>query len=161
MYTLPNLPKTSHISVTLDQDLSVVDRLLNALRTGGVGVHRWSLASTDRPEQSRLHIDFTGKSEVVEGIVRNAELRDFDLLEGENAATVELALVTVRAEGAAQDEAAEIVAAAGGRLITLNGEGFTAQVSNRPERIDAMIQCLRHAVPVEAVRSGRLSLPRP
>ena len=70
---------------------------------------------------------------------------------------IELALVTVRASGDIQDKAAEIVSIAGGRLLSLDDAGFTAQVTNRPEAIDNMIGKLRMNVSIEVVRSGGLS----
>jgi len=70
---------------------------------------------------------------------------------------IELALVTVRASGEVQDEAAAIVSFAGGRLLSLDDSGFTAQVTNRPEAIDTMIGELRPNVAIDVVRSGGLS----
>ena len=70
---------------------------------------------------------------------------------------IELALVTVHASGDIQDEAAEIVSVAGGRLLSLDDLGFTAQVTNRPEAIDKMIGRLKTNVAVDVVRSGGLS----
>jgi acetolactate synthase small subunit len=71
---------------------------------------------------------------------------------------IELALVTVRASGDAQDQAAEIVSIAGGRLLSLDDHGFTAQVTNRPEAIDHMIGRLEGSTLAAIVRSGGLSL---
>lgn len=70
---------------------------------------------------------------------------------------IELALVTVHASGDTQDEAAEIVSIAGGRLLSLDDAGFTAQVTNRPEAIDKMIGRLKTNVTIDVVRSGGLS----
>ncbi len=70
---------------------------------------------------------------------------------------LELAIVTVRACGDVQDEASEIVSIAGGRLLSLDEAGFSAQVTNRPEAIDQMLADLRPYAPVEVVRSGGLS----
>ena len=71
---------------------------------------------------------------------------------------IELALVTVRASGDAQDHAAEIVSIAGGRLLSLDDHGFTAQVTNRPEAIDTMVGKLDRDALAAIVRSGGLSL---
>lgn len=44
--------------------------------------------------------------------------------------------------------------------MSLGEAGFTAQVTNRPEAIDAMIAELDGVAPIEVVRSGSLSVPK-
>jgi acetolactate synthase small subunit len=71
---------------------------------------------------------------------------------------MELALITVSAKGSAQDEASSIVATAGGRLVALDDDRFTAQLTDRTEKIDALLDRLRQIAAIESVRSGSLSI---
>jgi hypothetical protein len=71
---------------------------------------------------------------------------------------LELAIVKVDACGHDLDAASEIVSAAGGTLIELHDAGFTVQVANRPELIDAMILRLSELVPISVNRSGGIPI---
>jgi len=73
---------------------------------------------------------------------------------------LELAIVRVDAQGHILDEASEIVSATDGRLIELHEAGFTVQVVNRPETIDAMLERLKRLAPVQVNRSGALAIDR-
>lgn len=68
--------------------------------------------------------------------------------------TLELAVIKVVADGPNQDAAAEIVSSVGGRLMSLREAGFTAQVTHRPEAIDAVIASLSRIATIEVNRSG-------
>jgi acetolactate synthase small subunit len=72
--------------------------------------------------------------------------------------TLELAVINVMANGPRQDEAAEIVSSLGGRLISLHEAGFTAQVTHRPDAIDAMLARLTRVVDIEVNRSGAIEI---
>lgn len=143
------------LTIQLDGGLAAADSLLDSLRLSGATVHHWSLASGEDPSQTRLTLDVTGDTHLLE-----ATATQFDAVPPEQATCFELALVTVSADGDAQDEAAAIIADAGGRLVAFNPHSLTAQISNRPEKIEAMLQGLRLTARVEVVRSGPLVLRR-
>jgi len=160
MTTIPNL-ESQTLYVHTESSLTVADSVLGALREGGIRLIRWSVASEENPLRSRLTIECEGGREAISAALANAKgVFGFEMPEKEESVHIELALVRVRARGSKLDEAAEIVGNAGGRLLSLSDDGFSAQVSSRPEKIEAMLGCLRRTAPVEAVRSGRLMVQK-
>jgi len=160
MTTTPIL-ENNVLHIQIASDLSIAGSVLSRLQKQGVQVLRWSVASTDDAAQSRLTVEYQGKRETVSATLLQAdEVVAFEMPELQESVQIELALVRVRASGKPLDEAAEIVGAAGGRLLSLSSEGFSAQVSSRPEKIEAMLSHLSRTAPTEVVRSGRLSVQK-
>jgi len=144
-----------NLSILLGDDLSSANDLLRALSSAGVCVHNWSLASTEWPGQTRLIVDVSGDENVIGRLINHC---DFQIHDASQSVCMELALITVSAKGSAQDEASSIVATAGGRLVALDDDRFTAQLTDRTEKIDALLDRLRQIAAIESVRSGSLSI---
>jgi len=148
---------THTLTVLVGRRLAATDEVLEALAAGGIEIHQWKLSSTDLPCKSRLTVDFEGDVDRVRTVLRCHGLSEHEIHGAEEAASLELAVVRVRASGKVQDEAAAIVGAAGGRLLTFDDHGFTAQISHRPARIEEILAQLRAIAPLDVVRSGRVS----
>lgn len=140
--------------------LAVAESVLSALRGQGVEVLRWSVSSHES-HQSQLSVEYVGDRGSVSTALRgNDGVFGFDVWAGEESIQIELVLVRVMATERMLDEAAEIIGTAGGRLLSLSSEGFSAQISGRPEKIESMLTRLAKTAPVEVVRSGRLSVQK-
>jgi len=141
-----------NLSILLGDDLSSANDLLRALSSAGVCVHNWCL---EWPGQTRLIVDVSGDENVIGRLINHC---DFQIHDASQSVCMELALITVSAKGSAQDEASSIVATAGGRLVALDDDRFTAQLTDRTEKIDALLDRLRQIAAIESVRSGSLSI---
>jgi len=163
MSAILNLPTSRYnLSVELGSDLSCAGNLLRSLESTGVYIHAWTLASTELPGQLKLIADLSGDIVAIEEILfGHSAVQDCQLFEPLGAISLELALITVTACGEVQDEAASLVAGAGGRLVSLDENGFVAHLSEQPEKIESVLRRLRGMAPVEAVRSGNVTLKRP
>ena len=162
MSAIFNLSTTQYkLSAILDNQLSAVTRLIEDLETSGVLIHSWSLSTCEQPNSIKLSMSLSGDPEAVNrALLHCKEVQDCEFCEASNAIHLELALVNVTASGSTQDEAASLIASRGGRLLGLRPEGFTAQISERPEAIETTIALLQAIAPTEATRSGQVFVKR-
>ncbi|MDR3692351.1 MAG: hypothetical protein P4L46_23410 [Fimbriimonas sp.] len=150
------------LSVTLDDDFSSTETLLRRLSSAGIVVRSWRLASTEWPGQTRLIVDLSGdRRQVFEIAAESAFDSRTILIDQATAAHLELAIITVDASGDRQDEAASLLASAGGQLVSLKDDHFTAQITGRPEAIDSILSRLAGLASVRSVRSGGLAIQLP
>lgn len=70
----------------------------------------------------------------------------------------EIAIVRVQAEGADLESALELVGAFSGRLLVLGVDGFTAEVSGEPAKVDRLVGHLTPYGLCGYRRSGVLTL---
>ncbi len=162
MSAILNLTTTEYnLSAVLDNQMSAVTRLIEELETSGIQIITWNLASCDQPNALRLTMRLSGDPEIVNrALLHCKELQDCEFCEVSDAIHLELALVSVVASGTIQDEAASLIASRGGRLLGLGPDGFTAQISEKPEAIETTIALLQAIAPTEATRSGQVFVRR-
>ena len=162
MSALLNLTATEYsLTAILDGNLLDVDNLLRSLSTVGIDIRNWSVTPTSESNQIALTVDLVGDADTVNSVlVRCEALRSCDFLEESDAIRMELAVLTVSAEGTDQDEALSMVANAGGRLLKLDEEGFIAQITERSERIQALMNRLGPVADAEIKRSSSVAVRR-
>ncbi len=150
------------LSLTLSSGLSSVEVFLDQMTQDGITVHEWNVIGKRVGTQVELVLSVSADVEDLKmRLKRNPHVSSYCIQDLDNAVLLELVLINVSASDHLQDEAAALVAASGGRLISINSNGFTAQVSERPDRIESMLVKLRAKAPVESVRSGLISIGRP
>jgi|GEM_PF-2113363 len=162
MSALINLTSTEyHLTAVLDGNLLDVDALLRNLSAVGIEVRNWNVTPSIDLNQVCVSIDLVGDAQQINAVlVRCEALRSCDFLITSEAIRMELAVLTVNAEGSDQDEALSMVATAGGRLLKLNDEGFIAQISERSDRIQALMNRLQPIAEAEIRRSGSIAVRR-
>ncbi|QFI53448.1 acetolactate synthase small subunit [Aeromonas simiae] len=153
------------ISVLLENESGALSRVVGLFSQRGYNIETLTVAPTEDPTLSRMTIVTMGDERVLEQINKQLHklvdvLKVCDITEGEHVER-ELALVKVRAVGAARDELKRLADIFRGQIVDVTPELYTVQLAGTSDKLDAFIKTVvQSSEVVEVVRSGVCGISR-
>jgi len=153
------------LSVELENKPGALARVSQLFSRRGYNIQSLAVGPTERPDISllTLRVDCSEHSlEQIEqqihklvNVLRVTELRPDDAIESE------LALVTVAAPPAAQEELVALAGRPGVRVADLGADAIIFEIVGPPAEVEAFAELVRPYGVLELARTGRIGLRRP
>ncbi len=147
------------ISLLLENEAGSLSRVSGLFSARAFNIESLSVAPTEDPTMSRLTLVTTGSDAIVEQITKQLNklvdvIKVVDLNEYEHIET-ELLLIKLVAEVKEDHDAIKrIVDTFYGRIVNVNDNLYTIEITDTCEKIDAFITTLDDRLILEVVRSG-------
>ena len=151
------------ISLLLENEAGSLSRVSGLFSARAFNIESLSVAPTEDPTMSRLTLVTTGSDAIVEQIIKQLNklidvIKVVDLNEYEHIER-ELLLIKLVAEVKEDhDVIKRIVDTFYGRIVNVNDNLYTIEVTDTCEKIDAFIITLDDRLILEVVRSGALAI---
>jgi acetolactate synthase-1/3 small subunit len=151
------------ISLLLENEAGSLSRVSGLFSARAFNIESLSVAPTEDPTMSRLTLVTTGSDAIVEQITKQLNklidvIKVVDLNEYEHIER-ELLLIKLVAEVKEDhDVIKRIVDTFYGRIVNVNDNLYTIEVTDTCEKIDAFIITLDDRLILEVVRSGALAI---
>jgi acetolactate synthase, small subunit len=147
------------ISLLLENEAGSLSRVSGLFSARAFNIESLSVAPTEDPTMSRLTLVTTGSDAIVEQITKQLNklvdvIKVVDLNEYEHIER-ELLLIKLVAEAKEDHDAIKrIVDTFYGRIVNVNDNLYTIEITDTCEKIDAFITTLDDRLILEVVRSG-------
>lgn len=156
--------KKHTISVLVENHFGVLARVANLFSARGFNIDSLAVGETHDPEVSRMTIVAGGDERILEQIMKQLEkLVDViyvtDLTQSDPIER-ELVLVKVCAKAANRNDVMQIVNTFRGKIVDVNPDTLTVEVTGNESKIDAMLELLQPFGLREVVRTGLIALSR-
>ena len=156
--------ETHIIVVWVDNEASVLSRVVGLFSGRGYNIESLTVAPTEDPTLSRMTIVTSGSDEVIEQIIKQLNklidvVRVLDLNDGKYIER-ELMLVKVKASAKYQYEMKRISDIFRGRIIDVSDNTFTIELTGASSKLDAYIDSLDSGSIIETVRTGASGIGR-
>jgi acetolactate synthase-1/3 small subunit len=151
------------ISLLLENEAGSLSRVSGLFSARAFNIESLSVAPTEDPTMSRLTLVTTGSDAIVEQITKQLNklvdvIKVVDLNEYEHIER-ELLLIKLVAEVKEDHDAIKrIVDTFYGRIVNVNDNLYTIEITDTCEKIDAFIITLDDRLILEVVRSGALAI---
>ena len=151
------------ISLLLENEAGSLSRVSGLFSARAYNIESLSVAPTEDPTMSRLTLVTTGSDAIVEQITKQLNklvdvIKVVDLNEYEHIER-ELLLIKLVAEVKEDhDVIKRIVDTFYGRIVNVNDNLYTIEITDTCEKIDAFITTLDDRLILEVVRSGALAI---
>ncbi len=158
--------ETHTLSVIVDNEPGVLARVVGLFSGRGYNIESLTVSETEHEAHlSRITIVTTGTPMVIEQIKNQLDRlvpvhRVVDLTVNGRVLARELALIKVRAEGAARLEVAQLAEIFRAKIIDVGLESVIVEVSGDTEKIDRLIDVLRPKGALEIMRTGCVAMRR-
>ena len=153
------------IGILLQNESGALSRVANLFSSRGYNIESLSVATTEDATVSRITLVTTGSDAVIQQIVAQLnkliDVVTVDDMTGGDHLERELALVKLRVEPQQREAAAQLIAAAGGRVLNTDPESYIVELtSNEADISRFMREVARLGDLLEVVRSGALGISR-
>lgn len=152
------------ISVLVENHFGVLTRVAGLFSARGFNIDSLAVGETHDPTVSRMTIVVTGDDRIVEQIVKQLDkLIDVIRVEdvtGDDLIDRELLLVKVSADADARNDIMQIVNTFRAKVVDVNPQTLTIEVTGGESKVDAMIELLSPFKILETVRTGLVALSR-
>ena len=151
------------ISLLLENEAGSLSRVSGLFSARAYNIESLSVAPTEDPTMSRLTLVTTGSDAIVEQITKQLNklvdvIKVVDLNKYEHIER-ELLLIKLVAEVKEDHDAIKrIVDTFYGRIVNVNDNLYTIEITDTCEKIDAFITTLDDRLILEVVRSGALAI---
>jgi acetolactate synthase I/III small subunit len=156
---------TSHtLSILVQNKPGVLARVSGLFARRGFNITSLAVGETENPEVSRMTVVLSADGKPVEQCVKQLykliQVLRVEELPLDHAVEREVALIKVGA--GARDRAAviEIVEIFRAKVVDVDGEALTVEVTGSPEKVRALEALLEPYGIVELVRTGRIAIAR-
>lgn len=151
------------ISVLVENHFGVLTRVAGLFSARGFNIDSLAVGETHDPSISRMTIVVTGDDRIVEQIVKQldklVDVIKVDDLNDDDVIDRELVLVKVDASGSRND-IMQIVNTFRAKVVDVNPQTLTIEVTGGESKIDAMIELLLPFGIRETARTGLIALAR-
>ena len=152
------------ISILLENEPGALSRVVGLFAQRGYNIETLTVAPTEDETLSRMTMTTTGDERKIEQITKQLNklidvVRLMDLTEGRHIER-ELMLLKVAAEGGAREEIKRLVDIFRGRIIDVDGENYTIELTGPGDKLDAFLAAMPAADILEVVRSGVSGIAR-
>ncbi len=152
------------ISVLVENHFGVLTRVAGLFSARGFNIDSLAVGETHDPTVSRMTIVVTGDDRIVEQIVKQLDklidvIRVEDITEAD-LIDRELVLVKVNADADGRNDIMQIVNTFRAKIVDVNTQTITIEVTGGESKIDAMIELLSPFGIRETVRTGVIALAR-
>lgn len=152
------------ISVLVENHFGVLTRVAGLFSARGFNIDSLAVGETHDPSISRMTIVVHGDDRIVEQIIKQLDklidVIKVDDLSDDEIIDRELVLVKVNADGNARNEVTQIVNTFRAKIVDVNPQTLTIEVTGGESKIDAMIELLGPFGIRETVRTGLVALAR-
>lgn len=152
------------ISVLVENHFGVLTRVAGLFSARGFNIDSLAVGATHDPSISRMTIVTSGDDRIVEQIVKQLDklidVIKVDDLNDDEVIDRELVLVKVNADGASRNEVMQIVNTFRAKIVDVNPQTMTIEVTGGESKIDAMLELLGPIGIRETARTGVIALAR-
>jgi acetolactate synthase-1/3 small subunit len=152
------------ISILLDNEAGALSRVAGLFSARGYNIESLTVAPTDDPSLSRMTIVTRGSDQVIEQITKQLNklvdvVKLMDLTEHDHIER-EMMLLKVVAKGEDRAEIKRLADIFRGRIIDVDDETYTIELTGKADKLEAMLQALGSTKILEVVRSGSMGIAR-
>ena len=153
------------ISVLMENESGALSRVVGLFSARGYNIESLTVAPTDDETLSRLTLVTTGSDQIIDQVLKqlNKLIEVVKLVDLTDTKHVERELMFIKVEAKDADAVAVIKQVTDifcGKVIDLNKQVLTIEISGQSEKLDAFIEAMREQVIIEVVRSGCIGIAR-
>ena len=154
------------ISVLVENHFGVLAHVSGLFSARGFNIDSLAVGETEDPTISRMTIVAHGDDRVIEQIMKQLDklidvIKVQDLTsEDEEMIERELVLVKVNATTSSRSDLMQIVNTFRAKIVDVNPQSVTVEVTGNQSKIDAMLELLRPFGLKEVVRTGTIAISR-
>ncbi|MGH3442962.1 MAG: acetolactate synthase small subunit [Nitriliruptorales bacterium] len=151
------------LSVLVENKPGVLARIAGLFSRRGYNIHSLAVGTTDDPRISRMTIVVRTDADleqVTKQLNKLIHVLKIVELEPETSVGRELQLVKVTATPETRSQIIEITDVFRGKIVDVDHESMTIEVSGAPDKLNAMIDLLTPHGIRELVRTGQIALAR-
>jgi len=152
------------ISVLVENKAGVLSRISGLFARRGFNIDSLAVGTTEDKNISRITLLVDGDDYIAEQVTKQLN-KQIDVikvrkLNQDEITRRELVLVKVRMSSAQRGEIIDIVKIMQGEIVDISHTTLTVELSDRPEKIDLLIELLSHYNIVEVARTGTIALQK-
>lgn len=152
------------ISVLVENKFGVLARIAGLFSSRGFNIDSLTVGETDDPTVSRMTIVVKGDDRILEQVMKQLNklidvIKVSDLTKKDHVER-ELVLIKVTANTGRRPEIMEIVGIFRARIIDVNTEIMTVEVTGAETKIEALIELLKPYGIKELIRTGKVAVAR-
>lgn len=152
------------LGVLVENQPGVLSRVAGLFSGRGFNIESLTVAETLDPAVSRITLVTTGNEQIMEQIVKQLnklinvikviDFREMDFVDRE------MALIKVKADSGSRAEVLRITDIFRGKVVDVTPQFYTIEVTGDENKINAILDLLRHLGIVEVVRTGKAAIAR-
>ncbi|HWQ77206.1 MAG TPA: acetolactate synthase small subunit [Anaerovoracaceae bacterium] len=152
------------ISVLVENKAGVLSRISGLFARRGFNIDSLAVGTTEDKNISRITLLVDGDDYIAEQVTKQLN-KQIDVikvrkLNQEEITRRELVLVKVRMSASQRGEIIDIVKIMQGEIVDISHATLTVELSDRPEKVDLLIELLSHYNIVEVARTGTIALQK-
>lgn len=152
------------ISVLVENKAGVLSRISGLFARRGFNIDSLAVGTTEDKNISRVTLLVEGDDYIAEQVTKQLN-KQIDVikvrkLNQEEITRRELVLVKVRMSASQRGEIIDIVKIMQGEIVDISHTTLTVELSDRPEKVDLLIELLSHYNIVEVARTGTIALQK-
>lgn len=152
------------ISVLVENKAGVLSRISGLFARRGFNIDSLAVGTTEDKNISRITLLVEGDDYIAEQVTKQLN-KQIDVikvrkLNQDEITKRELVLVKVKMSSAQRGEIIDIVKIMQGEIVDISHTTLTVELSDRPEKIDLLIELLSHYNIVEVARTGTIALQK-
>lgn len=152
------------LGVLVENQPGVLSRVAGLFSGRSFNIESLTVAETLDPAISRITLVTTGNEQIMEQIVKQlnklinvikvVDFREMDFVDRE------MALIKVKADTGSRAEVLRITDIFRGKVVDVSPQFYTIEVTGDENKINAILDLLRHLGIVEVVRTGKAAIAR-
>lgn len=152
------------ISVLVENKAGVLSRISGLFARRGFNIDSLAVGTTEDKNISRITLLVDGDDYIAEQVTKQLN-KQIDVikvrkLDQDEITRRELVLVKVKMSAAQRGEIIDIVKIMQGEIVDISHTTLTVEMSDKPEKIDLLIELLSHYNIVEVARTGTIALQK-
>lgn len=152
------------ISVLVENKAGVLSRISGLFARRGFNIDSLAVGTTEDKNISRITLLVEGDDYIAEQVTKQLN-KQIDVikvrkLDQDEITKRELVLVKVKMSVSQRGEIIDIVKIMQGEIVDISHTTMTVEMSDRPEKIDLLIELLSHYNIVEVARTGTIALQK-
>jgi acetolactate synthase-1/3 small subunit len=152
------------ISVLVENKAGVLSRISGLFARRGFNIDSLAVGTTEDKNISRITLLVDGDDYIAEQVTKQLN-KQIDVikvrkLNQDEITRRELVLVKVKMSAAQRGEIIDIVKIMQGEIVDISHTTLTVELSDRPEKVDLLIELLSHYNILEVARTGTIALQK-
>ena len=152
------------ISVLVENKAGVLSRISGLFARRGFNIDSLAVGTTEDKNISRITLLVEGDDYIAEQVTKQLN-KQIDVikvrkLNKDEITRRELVLVKVKMSAAQRGEIVDIVKIMQAQIVDLSHMTMTVEMSDRPDKIDILIEMLSHYNIIEVARTGTIALQK-
>ena len=152
------------ISVLVENKAGVLSRISGLFARRGFNIDSLAVGTTEDKNISRITLLVDGDDYIAEQVTKQLN-KQIDVikvrkLDQDEITRRELVLIKVKMSVAQRGEIIDIVKIMQGEIVDISHTTLTVEMSDKPEKIDLLIELLSHYNIVEVARTGTIALQK-